>query len=141
MKQVFTINPLLLLILVTQFHASKPEVVTNVYARTGSRGIDCSGSGICTIEESDEEIPPTSSYRAIIGFDTEGRIFLEFKYADIPSHVAAAQFSTDVFDMQSDCPVPSNVLQSIHAEATELTLKSGFYPMVKTGQSVRITFN
>jgi hypothetical protein len=140
MKKMFSIVPFAFVLFAGHFNALQPEVATNVYARTGSRGADCSGSGICTISTSDGQAPPADGFKATMGYDAQGQIFLEFKYADLSSTVIATQFQADVFEMQSDCPVPVNVLQAIGAKGTVLTLSPGLYPLIKSSQAVRITF-
>jgi len=141
MKQIFTLLPILLLVLAGQFRSLKPEVATNVYARTGSRGASCSGSGICSITTGSGQASLQSGYKATLGYDAQGRVFLEFKYADLPTGLSATPFNTDVFEMKSDCPVPADVLQALHSAETEIMLKSGFYPLNKTSEAVRITFD
>ena len=140
MKALFTITPVCLLLVGVQYFFPQPEVATNIYARTGSRGSDCSGSGICTISTSGGQAPPAEGYKASMGFDVDGHPFIEFKYVDLPQETISTQFNSDAFVMQSDCPIPGNVLQAIQTENTTLTLKAGLYPMTKSNQLVRITF-
>jgi len=136
-----TIAPFLLLMLSTQLSSYQPAFSTDVYARTGSRGANCSGSGICSISANGGQALPSEGYNAKLGYDDQGRLFLEFRYVDLPDEVIATQFNTDAFEMQSDCPVPANVLQAIIPTSSERVLKSGFYPLSKTSQSVKVTFN
>jgi len=141
MKQVFVITPFLLLLLAGHFQTFRPEVTTTVYARTGRHGADCTGSGICTISSSGGQAPPPPGYKAAMGYNSQGQVFLEFRYVDLPNEIVASQFGADAFEMQSDYPVPTSVLQAINAKDTMLILKAGFYPLNKSSQAVRITFN
>jgi hypothetical protein len=133
MKALLNFVPFCLIL----FAVTRSETSANVYIGTGSRGSNCSGSGICTISS---DATSSASYKAKIGYDSHGKLFLEFDYIDLPAEVRAAQFGADQFEMQSDCPVPADVMQSIHSEPYELNLKQGFYPIDKREKSVRIYF-
>ncbi|MFN0176689.1 MAG: hypothetical protein ACKVU0_18755 [Saprospiraceae bacterium] len=141
MKQIFFIAPMLLLLSWEKDYFPKTEMASNVYASTGSRGADCRGTGICSIQSSDNQTPSAAIYEATMGLDAEGKIFLEFNYTDIPADVTASQFANNVFVMESDCPVPTEVLRAIQANDTLLTLRTGAYPLIKSSQAVRIIFN
>lgn len=137
MKAQFNFIPFCLLLFAAPFWVARSEASANVYVGTGSRGSNCSGSGICTISSS-----PTSSasYKAKIGYDSQGKLFLEFDYADLPSEVRSAQFGSEQFEMQSDCPVPTEIMQSIQPNSDGANLKQGRYQMDKRGTSLRILF-
>jgi hypothetical protein len=119
------------------FAVTRSETSANVYVGTGSRGSNCSGSGICTIGSSPTQ---SANYKARIGYDSQGKLFLEFDYADLPADVRTAQFGADQFEMQSDCPVPTEIMQSIQSTSSGANLKQGRYLMDKREKSVRILF-
>lgn len=118
-----------------------PLAATPVMVGMGSRGANCSGSGVCSIS------PPTGGqdylpavYRAMLGFDAQGKLFLEFLLSDIPADVYAAQFGSAQFVMQSDCPIPADVLNAVDAPDTTMMLKTGSYLFSANALTVRITF-
>lgn len=140
MKQLFSITPFALLLFAGQFRPLQPVVATNVYAGIGSRGADCSGRGVCTLNTSGGQAPPAEGFKATMGYDAQGNLFLEFQKRDLSSTVLSTQFQADAFEMQSDCPVPKNVLEAIGSKDTVFTLMPGSYPLNKSSQAVRITF-
>lgn len=133
--------PLAVLLMALQ-HAAPDHspIATQVYASMGSRGSNCSGSGICSIGTSGGQAPAPTGYKAALGYDKEGRLYLEFEYANLPPAVVSAQFGNDSFQMQSDCPIPAAVLRSIASTDTTLALKEGVYALLKNIQTVRIMF-
>lgn len=137
MKILFNFVPFCLLLLAAPHWITRSETSVNVYVGTGSRGSNCSGSGICTISTDQTS---SASYKAKIGYDSQGKLFLEFDYADLPAEVRAAQFESDQFELQSDCPVPATISQTIQSAPVGLNLKQGRYLMDKREKSVRILF-
>lgn len=137
MKVLLSFAPFCLLLFAGAYFPTRSEISTNVYVGTGSRGSNCSGSGICTIS-SGQTI--SAGYKARMGYDSQGKLFLEFNYTDLPAEVRAAQFTSDQFEMQSDCPVPAEVLHTLTSSPAQLNLKQGLYPVDKREKSVRILF-
>ena len=140
MKHFIVIAPLALFLLQGQFFKQNHETTTEVFARTGSRGANCTGSGVCSIRTSSGQVSSPDEYKAAMGLNAEGKIFLEFQYRDLPGAVMEAQFGQAVFEMQSDCPIPENVLQLIHASEQIALLKRGSYPIKKSDRTVRVVF-
>lgn len=112
---------------------------TDVTVGMGSRGANCSGSGVCTISSSGGGGSLTG-HRAELGYDPNGKMYLQFRIADLPTEVYAAQFGSAQFTMQSDCPLPPEVLDLLGSGESGLSLKTGTYPILITTQSVRVTF-
>ena len=137
MKLLLSLAPFCLLFLAAAYFPNRSETSTNVYIGTGSRGSNCSGSGICSISSGQTA---SAGYKARMGYDSQGKLFLEFDYADLPVEVRAAHFSSDQFEMQSDCPVPAEVLHTITASPGQFNLKQGSYHLDKREKSVRILF-
>ena len=144
MKKHFALVPIALLsiVLYRQYPVHRnPQTSTLVYVETGSRGASCSGGGVCSITPpGGGQAPPPPGYKATLGYEAPGKLFLELRYEDIPPSIYAVQFNDDAFAMQSDCPIPASILKLIGAPDTMLSLKTGMYPTIKTAQSVRITF-
>lgn len=140
MKSLFSIVPILPLMFWANFTPSDQEVTTPVFARIGSRGANCSGSGICTISDYSAEAPEVAAFKATLGKDAKGELFLEFKYTDLPAEVLATQFGSNALVMQSDCPLSSTLLERIQASNTYQSFKTGSYTLTKSAQAVRINF-
>ena len=124
-----------------QLPEARSEVSTEVYVGTGSRGADCRGTGICSIGTVGAQTSSVSGYKASLGYNAQGKIFLEFKYSDLPESVLTTQFSSVLFDMQSDCPIPPEIIQEIGGPQAAIVFNTGQYPMVKTSETLRIIFN
>lgn len=144
MKKHIRLLPLVCLVLVLMhlaFQPGKNQIKTAaVLAGMGSRGADCGGSGICSIDPPGGGNVPADAYPATLGYDGQGRLFLEFDNADLPTSVLITQFGAEQFTMESDCPIPVQLLDAIESPVQDLSLQAGDYPLHKTGQSVRITF-
>ena len=140
MKNIFSIVSITLLVFASHFAPFNQEVTTQVFARIGSRGANCSGSGICTINDYSTDSPEVAAYKATLGKDAKGELFLEFNISDLPAEVLASQFSSDALVMQSDCPLPSNLLERIQVTNTSRSFKTGNYTLTKNDQTVRINF-
>ena len=144
MKKRFILLPLICLVLALTYWSfqpqKKPVKTTAVLAGMGSRGADCGGSGICSIDPPNGGNTPAEGFPATLGYDDQGRLFLEFENSALPSSVYAVQFCASQFTKESDCPIPLQLLNEIEAPVSALSIQAGVYSLQKSGQTVRITF-
>lgn len=140
MKKVFALSPLLFLLLAWNDWQSNSEIIADTHVGIGRTGT-CDGRGICSMSLQSGQAPAATESRACLGFDSEGALFLEFKYADLSNALISSQFSTDLFQVESDFPIPGSVLRAIQAKDTVRAIQAGFYPMLKTGQTVRVVLD
>lgn len=140
MKKVFTLSPLLFLLLAWNDWQANAEIIADTHVGIGRTGT-CDGRGICSMSLESGHAPAATESRASLGFDSQGALFLEFKYTDLSNALISSQFSTDLFQVEADFPVPGSILRNIHAKDTVRTIQAGFYPMLKTGQTVRVVLD
>lgn len=140
MKLLFFIPACLVLAGSAFMQPLQAPVSATVYVGTGRLGVNCAGTGICSIQTGTGQAPPPAGYKAKMGYDAQEKLFIEFQNVDLPNEVLKAQFSADLFEVQEDYPIPAAILQWIQSKDTVLTLKTGFYPLEKSSKSTRITF-